>query len=112
MLWMLKNRGNHPRTEVRGFGKGYCSMVTQVHPDPLVKLVKTRRNPLLRKEVTLQMDTGGIHVSLCGEMANQPCEKSWLLNIFCMNEIMRRTAALFKRTEKDFWRPFGERRRR
>jgi hypothetical protein len=51
--WQEKEE-NYPRTEVRGFGKEYCRVVTRVHPDPLVKLVKTRRNSLLRKEVNLQ----------------------------------------------------------
>jgi hypothetical protein len=56
-----ENRGNHPQVKTRG---GYCRVVTQVHPDPLVKLVKTRRNPLLRKEVNLQIrckDVGRYH---------------------------------------------------
>jgi hypothetical protein len=50
-----ENRGNYPRAEARGFGKRHCRVVTRVHPDPLVKLVKTRRNLLLRKEVNLQI---------------------------------------------------------
>jgi hypothetical protein len=51
-----ENRGNHPRTEVRGFGKRHCRVVTRVYPDPLVKLVKTRRKSLLHKEVNLHME--------------------------------------------------------
>jgi hypothetical protein len=51
--WREKEE-NYPRTEVRGFGKEYCRVVTRVYPDPLVKLVKIRHNSLVSNRVILQ----------------------------------------------------------
>jgi hypothetical protein len=38
----------------RVFGNVLGRAATQAHPDPIAKLVKTRRNSLLCKEITLQ----------------------------------------------------------